>query len=173
MIPRRHFETSRNSVAKFFWWLQWRRMERYERETCRKFSATVAVSESDKRYLAELSGTVTIFAIPTGVDTAYFAPREEPVKENSLVFTGSMDWLANEDAIRFFAREILGKIKCAIPNVQLTVVGRNPSQSLIKEPLRSPRSRLRDGWTMCAPLLVATSLRYSPSNRRRDPDQGL
>jgi glycosyltransferase involved in cell wall biosynthesis len=132
-IPRRHFETSRNRLARFFWWLQWRRMERYERETCRKFSATVTVSETDKTYLEELAGIGKVFAIPTGVDTRFFVPREEPVKNNSLVFTGSMDWLPNEDAIKFFAREILGAVKRVIPTVQLTVVGRNPSQSLIKE----------------------------------------
>jgi glycosyltransferase involved in cell wall biosynthesis len=41
--------------------------------------------------------------------------------------------LPNEDAIKFFAREILGEIKRVIPTVHLTVVGRNPSQSLINE----------------------------------------
>jgi glycosyltransferase involved in cell wall biosynthesis len=133
IIPRRHFETSRNPLAKFFWWLQWRRMERYERDTCRKFTATVTVSETDKEYLAALAGISTVFAIPTGVDTAYFAPSETPVQPNSLVFTGSMDWLPNEDAIKFFAREILGKIKQVIPTIRVTVVGRSPSQSLIKE----------------------------------------
>jgi len=133
VIPRRHFETSRNPLAKLFWWLQWRRMERYERDTCRKFTGTVTVSETDKTYLEELAGKGKVFAIPTGVDTSFFAPREEPVKKNSLVFTGSMDWLPNEDAIKFFAREILGEIKRVIPTVQLTVVGRNPSQSLIKD----------------------------------------
>jgi glycosyltransferase involved in cell wall biosynthesis len=132
MIPRRHFEASRNPIAKLFWRLQWRRMERYERETCRRFTATVAVSETDQRYLKKLSGIDNVFVIPTGVDTNFFSPREEPVKEKSLVFTGSMDWLPNEDAIKFFAREILGKIKRSIPTVQLTVVGRNPSQSLLK-----------------------------------------
>ena len=133
VISRRHFETSHNPVAKVFWWLQWRRMERYEGDACRKFTGTVTVSETDKKYLEALAGIKNVFAIPTGVDTGFFAPREEPVKENSLVFTGSMDWLPNEDAIKFFAREILGKIKRVIPTIQLTVVGRNPSRSLIKE----------------------------------------
>jgi glycosyltransferase involved in cell wall biosynthesis len=133
IILRRHFETSRNPLEKFFWWLQWRRMERYEKETCRKFTCTATVSKTDKNYLVESAGVESIFAIPTGVDTHYFAPREEPVKENSLVFTGSMDWLPNEDAVKFFAQEILGKIKQAIPTVRLTVVGRNPSHSLVKE----------------------------------------
>jgi hypothetical protein len=105
-------------------------MERYERDTCRKFAGTVTVSETDKKCLEGL-GIKNVFAIPTGVDTTYFAPREDRVKENSLVFTGSMDWLPNEDAILFFAREILGKIKQQIPTIKLTVVGRSPRQGLL------------------------------------------
>jgi glycosyltransferase involved in cell wall biosynthesis len=132
VIPRRHFETSRNPIAKTFWWLQWRRMERYEKEACRKFTGTVTVSETDKKCL-EGFGIQNVFAIPTGVNTDYFAPREDQVKENSLVFTGSMDWLPNEDAIRFFVRDILPKIKQQVPDVTLTVVGRNPSQRLLDD----------------------------------------
>jgi glycosyltransferase involved in cell wall biosynthesis len=107
-------------------------MERYERDTCRKFAGTVTVSETDKKCLEDL-GITNVFAISTGVDTAYFAPREDQVKKNTLVFTGSMDWLPNEDAILFFAREILEKIKQQIPTIKLTVVGRNPRQGLLNE----------------------------------------
>jgi glycosyltransferase involved in cell wall biosynthesis len=132
VIPHRHFETSCNPLGKFFWWLQWRRMERYEKATCRKFTGTVTVSENDKKHLERLTGAKSVFAIPTGVDTRFFAPREEPVKQNSLVFTGSMDWLPNEDAVLFFAREILGRITPAIPGLTVAVVGRNPGSRLIK-----------------------------------------
>ena len=131
VIPRRHFETSRNPIAKFFWWQQWRRMERYEKDTCRKFTGTVTVSEIDKKRLEEEVGIKNVFAIPTGVDTSYYAPREDQIKKNSLIFTGSMDWLPNEDAIQFFVRDILGKVREQIPDVKLTVVGRNPSRYLL------------------------------------------
>jgi glycosyltransferase involved in cell wall biosynthesis len=162
VIPRRHFETSLNPIAKAFWWLQWRRMERYEKDTCRKFTSTVTVSETDKKYLADLAGIRTVYAIPTGVDTSYFTPREEPVKENSLVFTGSMDWLPNEDAIKFFAREILGKIKRIIPTVQLTVVGRNPNQSLIKELAAYPEITVTGRVEDVRPFISSHSLYIIP-----------
>jgi polysaccharide biosynthesis protein PslH len=133
IIPRRYFETSRNPIARVFWWLQWLKMRRYEKEACAKFDGVVTVSDNDKDILEQEFNAKNVVTIPTGVDVEYFAPREEPVKENSLVFTGSMDWLPNEDAILFFVREILGKIKQAIPTVKLTVVGRNPSRHLIRE----------------------------------------
>lgn len=132
MIPRRHFETACNPITKFFWWLQWRRMERYEMEACHEFTGTVTVSETDKEGLKEF-GFENVFAIPTGVDTEYFSPREDRIKENSLVFTGSMDWLPNEDAIQFFVRDILPRIKHKVPDITLTVVGRNPSRRLLNE----------------------------------------
>ena len=85
VIPRRHFETARNPIAKVFWWLQWRKMERYEKDACRKFTGTVTVSEADKKCLEERFGIKNVFAIPTGVDTDYYAPRKDKVKKNSLV----------------------------------------------------------------------------------------
>lgn len=138
MIPRRHFETARNPIAKAFWWLQWLKMKRYERDTRRKFTSTVTVSKPDKKVLEERFGIKNGFAIPTGVDTDYYAPREDKVKKNSLVFTGSMDWLPNEDAIIFFAKEILERIKRKVPEISLTVVGRNPSRRLLQEVANLP-----------------------------------
>lgn len=130
IIPRRHFETTSNPLGKLFWWLQWKKMQRYENMACRRFDAVVTVSEKDRQHLQAQYGVRNVFSIPTGVDTAYFSPLAQEAQGNSLVFTGSMDWLPNEDAILFFATEILGRIKERIPDVTLTVVGRNPSRRL-------------------------------------------
>jgi glycosyltransferase involved in cell wall biosynthesis len=42
-----------------------------------------------------------------------------------------MDWLPNDDAIRYFTREIMPLIKSKVPDVTLTVVGRNPAPALV------------------------------------------
>jgi glycosyltransferase involved in cell wall biosynthesis len=73
--------------------------------------------------------------VPTGVDTDYFRPRgpeQQQLEPHNLVFTGSMDWLPNEDAIQYFTREILPIVKRAVPDATLTVVGRNPFPSLVE-----------------------------------------
>jgi glycosyltransferase involved in cell wall biosynthesis len=41
-----------------------------------------------------------------------------------------MDWFPNEDAVMYFTDAILPRIRQEIPNVSLTVVGRNPSARL-------------------------------------------
>jgi glycosyltransferase involved in cell wall biosynthesis len=71
--------------------------------------------------------------VPTGVDTSYFAPNKTAIKDEfGLVFTGSMDWLPNEDGIRWFVDEILPIIRRSIPDVSLTVVGRDPFPGLVE-----------------------------------------
>ena len=130
MIPERHYRTSRNPLLRLFWYLQWRKMVRFERQACARFDGIVAVSELDRTILERDFGARNVTAIPTGVDTEYFRPSPEPTDENSLVFTGAMDWLPNEDGIIFFAEEVLPHLRALVPSVRLTVVGRNPSRRL-------------------------------------------
>jgi glycosyltransferase involved in cell wall biosynthesis len=145
VIPSRHYEIAGDPISKIFWWLQWKKMERYEQAACHKFHGVIAVSEKDKQLFEEQYGARNVFAIPTGVDTEYFSPRNELAEADSLVFTGSMDWLPNEDAVLFFARDILWRIKGSIPNIRLTVVGRNPSRRLMAELERYPEINVV-GW---------------------------
>jgi polysaccharide biosynthesis protein PslH len=61
------------------------------------------------------------------VDASYYVPNPliQPAPL-SLVFTGSMDWLPNDDAIWYFVQEILPLVRAVKPDVRLTIVGRNP-----------------------------------------------
>jgi polysaccharide biosynthesis protein PslH len=163
VITRRHYEVAANPFLKLFWWLQWRKMERYEKEMCQRFIGTVTVSETDKSLLEDKFAARNVFCIPTGIDTDYFVPVERrQANNNSMVFTGSMDWLPNEDAILFFAREILPRIKTQIPQVKLTVVGRNPSRALLKEVKRFPEIELT-GWVKdVRPFIARHSLYVIP-----------
>lgn len=138
VIAERHYESAQNPVMKALWRSQLAKMERCEREACRTFTGVVAVSAVDKEILEERFDARNVFSIPTGVDTHYFAPVNEPIREHSLVFTGSMDWLPNEDAVLFFAEEILGQVKEHVPAVTVTVVGRNPSRRLLRGVSRYP-----------------------------------
>ncbi len=132
-IAKRHFERAGSQLSKCFWWSQWQKMLRHEKKACSFFDGVIAVSEGDKAILEKEFGAKNVFAIPTGIDTMYFSSAEEAPENDTLIFTGSMDWLPNQDAILFFARDILGRIKAVIPRIKLAVVGRNPSARLVNE----------------------------------------
>ncbi|HKY43225.1 MAG TPA: glycosyltransferase, partial [Pyrinomonadaceae bacterium] len=132
MIWKRHFEVQKNPAKKTYLRGQWRKMVRFEKDMCRRFDAVIAVSAEDRDQMREEYGVNAVFEVPTGVDTEFFTPSgKENVDPHNVVFTGSMDWLPNEDAIRFYTDQILPIVRRSIPEVSLTVVGRNPYPSLI------------------------------------------
>jgi sugar transferase (PEP-CTERM/EpsH1 system associated) len=143
-IWRRHVETKRGILSKLLYGAQHRRMLRYERQTLHRFDGVLAVSDADRETLALLYPDAIrqpVHVVPTGVDTEYFSPAprdgqpatsssERPVP--SLIFTGSMDWLPNEDAMLYFCREILPLVRSEEPLAQLTIVGRAPTPTVKK-----------------------------------------
>jgi glycosyltransferase involved in cell wall biosynthesis len=133
MIWKRHYEIQSNPLKKRYLYGQWRKSFAYERDACRRFDRVVAVSLEDRERMKSDYGLSEVVDVPTGVDTEFFRPSgQETCEPHSLVFTGSMDWLPNEDAIQYFIKEILPRIRHTIPDVTLTVVGRNPYPSLIE-----------------------------------------
>jgi glycosyltransferase involved in cell wall biosynthesis len=77
-------------------------------------------------------------AIPTGVDTCYFAPDTRAEAPARLVFTGSMDWYPNEDAMLHFMDAVLPRIRHDLPAASLAIVGRRPSARLREAAARVP-----------------------------------
>ena len=140
-IWRRHYEAQTSRVKRAFFYYQWQKMRAYERAACRRFDAVVAVSELDRDRLRDEFTLTHVYDVPTGVDTAYFRPMGGTQNPFELVFTGSMDWLPNEDAILHFAENIMPIISRTIPDVTLTVVGRNPGPALMR--LARSNSRIK------------------------------
>lgn len=139
MIWRRHYEVQKNQVKRAYLYGQWRKTVAFEKQMCHRFDKVIAVSAEDRIVMEREYGLRGVMDVPTGVDTEYFRPSGKIQAEpNHLVFTGSMDWLPNEDAIRYFTDEVLPRIKQTIPDVKLTVVGRNPSAALVELGRRDP-----------------------------------
>jgi polysaccharide biosynthesis protein PslH len=136
-IWRRHADTKTGAIGKALYGAQYRRMLRYEKKTLARFDGVLAVSDADRETFASLyPGAIRqpAYVVPTGVDTDYFAPpligNQQSSIGNSLVFTGSMDWLPNEDAMQFFCRETLPLVRADEPGVTLTIVGRSPTPAV-------------------------------------------
>jgi sugar transferase (PEP-CTERM/EpsH1 system associated) len=150
-IWRRHAETKTTALSTWLYRAQYRRMLRYEERTLARFDGVLAVSDADAQTFARLyPGAIKqpVHIVHTGVDTEYFKPstrNPEPGTQNpgtqnpepgtrnpTMVFTGSMDWLPNEDAMLYFHREILPLVRADEPDVRLSIVGRAPTPAVKK-----------------------------------------
>jgi len=145
VIWRRHYEVARNPLWKALSWYEWRRMKAAEQRYLRRADHVLAVSENDRNTFGGFLDPGKLTVIQTGVDVDYFNPVPDAEQPNSLVFTGSMDWLPNEDAVVYFVREILPLIRQQVPNVSLRIVGRRPSADLQSLAARQEHVELT-GW---------------------------
>jgi sugar transferase (PEP-CTERM/EpsH1 system associated) len=130
-IWRRYYEQQTGRIQRHLFKQQWQRMLRFEGAALRRFDLVLTVSDTDGDTLSRLyPGALRspVFSVATGVDTTFYAPLEgEHVRPRHLVFTGAMDWIPNEDAMRWFCRDVLPIIRSEEPGVTLSIVGRSPT----------------------------------------------
>jgi polysaccharide biosynthesis protein PslH len=134
-IWRRHAESARNPVSRLLLAQQWNRMLRFERAALSRFDLVLAVSETDRHTFGTLyPGAVTapVHVVQTGVDTTFFSPMNErtPARRAHLVFTGSMDWLPNEDGMEYFVHDILPLVRQHEPGATVSIIGRSPTPAV-------------------------------------------
>jgi sugar transferase (PEP-CTERM/EpsH1 system associated) len=133
MIWRRHYEVQTNPLKRAYLRGQWHKMRAFEARECRRFDAVITVSHEDRELIKHEYETDHVYDVPTGVDVEFFRPASiSGTEPHNLVFTGSMDWLPNEDAISYFTEQIMPLVKQKIDAVTLTVVGRNPYPGLLE-----------------------------------------
>jgi sugar transferase (PEP-CTERM/EpsH1 system associated) len=163
MIWERHAAVASSPLRRRYLHRQWQCMAAFERAECRRFDHVIAVSLEDASYFAENYGVRSVSHVPTGVDTSYFRPTGSAERNpNGLVFTGSMDWMPNEDAVGWFAETVLPLITATAPEATLQVVGRNPSLAVRSLGERHPRVRVTGTVPDVRPYLEAASVFVVP-----------
>lgn len=110
--------------------VQWRRLLRYEALVCRRADRVLAVSEADAAALRKLAPDANITVVPNGIDTRAYAPTRTHADTPTLVFTGTMDFRPNVDAVLWFTREVLPRIRNRVPDARFLAVGQRPHRRL-------------------------------------------
>ena len=131
VIWRRRFLMDKRPLWRLVALREWRAMARAERHYTKLANHILTVSEEDRRAFVEYLPSEKVTAVPTGVDLEYFRPVQAVRQSDTLVFTGMMDWMPNEDAILYFYSKILPIVRQRLPAVRLRVVGRNPSKKIL------------------------------------------
>jgi glycosyltransferase involved in cell wall biosynthesis len=130
-IFKRHAEVNKGPLA-LLWRNQLQKMLRFERDALARFDAVIAVSARDAEAFERDYGTRNVHTIGTGVDLDYFS-YAPPADGGRVVFTGSMDWLANRDGIEFLLDSAWPLLLKQQPSASMCVVGRDPPQGLIRK----------------------------------------
>jgi glycosyltransferase involved in cell wall biosynthesis len=161
--------TESHPLRKLSYTLESARMSRYERRTLARFHHIIAVSENDRQHMLEMDPACKITVVPTGVDTQQFqvAPSSSATPPR-IVFTGSMDWEPNIDAVEYFCGQIWPRILAEFPDAIFQIVGRTPfakvqrlaSKSVqVTGTVPSVTDYLRDATVVVVPLRIGGGTR--------------
>jgi glycosyltransferase involved in cell wall biosynthesis len=111
------------------------RTTRYEAELIHRFCRVLTTSETDAQALRSLANSrdveERITVLPNGVDMEYFHPRpENKPSHKRLVMTGKMSYHANISMAVHFVEQIMPHIQAIHPEIELWVVGKDPSREV-------------------------------------------
>jgi len=162
LIWKRHVEHAANPLHKYYLRGQYQRMVRYESDVCRAVNRIIAVSGEDARRMQTEYGVAHVDWAPTGVDLDYFCPRATSEPVTDFVFTGSMDWMPNADAVRWFVTEVLPLIRKRHPACSLAIVGRRPHNEIQKLAQRDARIRVTGTVHDIRPYLWSSAVSIVP-----------
>lgn len=124
---RRRASTESNTAKRLVYQIEANKMARYERAALHKFHHVIAVSEHDRQQMIAMSAGSGITVVPTGVDIQKYAvvapAKADPPR---IIFTGSMDWEPNIDAVVYFCRNVFPRVRAEFPSAVFQIVGRTP-----------------------------------------------
>ncbi len=166
---RRMAATESHPLRKVVYTVEAVRMSRYERATLSRFHHIIAVSENDRQQMLAMDPACEITVNPTGVDIQQFqvVPPSSATPPR-IVFTGSMDWEPNIDAMEYFCAQIWPRILAEFPDAIFQIVGRTPlgrvqrlaSKSVqVTGTVPSVTDYLRDATVVVVPLRIGGGTR--------------
>jgi sugar transferase (PEP-CTERM/EpsH1 system associated) len=131
-IMRRYAAVKKNPFMKAGVWIEYLKMRRYEDMTWKRFKLCLVCSGTDKQQLHQRAPVPKVEVVSNGVDLEYFKALSAQIKKHSLVYVGQMNWHPNIDAVTYFLKEIYPRLKAAVPDVSLVIVGSHPPEAISK-----------------------------------------
>ncbi|MDS0526655.1 glycosyltransferase family 4 protein [Clostridium sp. SHJSY1] len=122
---------SNNLIKKMAFIFEGYKLKRFEVNWYKKdiISLFTFISKEDKEFFEKKYNRRTIL-IPMGVD--YLEDNiEKSTTSNKVVFCGKMSYYPNEEAVMWFAKSILPKIKDSLIDVKFYIVGKEPSKEVL------------------------------------------
>ncbi len=105
-------------------------MYRWEPVCAERFGRCITVSDFDRDLLQSVNSHLKIEVIPNGVDTDLYQPLTASAHSPKLLYVGNMGYRPNIDAMLYFCQEIYPKIRQELSQLEMWIVGVNPSPEI-------------------------------------------
>lgn len=149
-----------------------RRVKRYEGELLKMVDHVLAVTDIDRASFETAFGDLKvsvyeriapISVVPIAVDTQLLQPINRKSGSKNIVTLGTLHYPPNADGIRWFSNEVFPLIHQRVPDVRLTIIGKNPPSDFLDLALHYPEAITVTGYVPdLVPYLEESSLLVVP-----------
>lgn len=124
-ISKEREKPTKRGISQWLAFLEHDRMRRYAANLWQHFDRVITMSETDKRSLLSVVPTAEVSVVPNGVDTEFFAPlaKRGSVDRMKVAFLGGSQHYPNVDAMKFFATEIVTRIRLPKTDFVFKIIG--------------------------------------------------
>jgi len=133
----RQYAAAKTGLDRFVYSREARRLQHFESQVAARAAHSSFVTSQDAELFLSQNRHLrdAVHVVPNGVDLAYFDAEADFEAldfgpDNEVIFTGVMDYWANVDAVLWFAKDILPKVRAKIPTAHFTIVGAKPTKAV-------------------------------------------
>ena len=130
----RAYEAASQGLKRALYGAEFRRLIRYETEVAAGSSANIFVSETERKIFSRLvPGAADLHVVANGVDTDFFQPQPAfgAADPGAIVFSGTMDYKPNIEAVSWFADDVLPLVRRRVTHAHLNIVGAKPAPAVL------------------------------------------
>ena len=131
LIWERITESTRNPLKKAYLNHLSKTLKNYEKGILNDYDGIVPISEKDAGFFKKISDTA-VMPISFGINPKSLEVSNNKPVENALFHIGSMNWIPNEEGIRWFLDEAWPLISEENPTLKVYLAGREMPQWLSK-----------------------------------------
>ncbi|MCB2219829.1 MAG: glycosyltransferase family 4 protein [Bacteroidetes bacterium] len=124
LIWQRVTDTTKNPLKAAYLKHLTGKLKMYELENLNRYDGIACISSKDADFFRNNGCKIPITTVPFGVDIAEYSTGEKNYEFPSLFHIGSMNWMPNEEGIRWFLEEAWPLIHKEFPTIKLYLAGR-------------------------------------------------
>ena len=106
-----------------------RRIKNMELAYLGKYDAILPITRRDGDMLVKLGCTIPMHVVPTGIDAGNLVPDHSRLDFPSLFHIGALDWIPNQEGLRWFFDQVWKKVLDKYPDLKFYLAGRNAPES--------------------------------------------
>ncbi len=102
-----------------------KRLQAYEISAINEYDAIVPITERDKQRFTNLGCNLPMYVTPAGIDLTSYQHDKVQTEFPSVFFLGGLDWLPNQEGLRWFLANVWPKLLQEFPGLPFYIAGRN------------------------------------------------